>query len=47
MKYEYDSLKHNAKVWLYLYRTEGKHAYLCRAIAHTRQALAIREYRHA
>jgi hypothetical protein len=47
VKYEYDTLKHSAKVWLYLYRTQGIHAYLCHAIAATRMALAIKEFRHA
>jgi hypothetical protein len=46
VKYEYESLKHSAKVWMYLYRQERIHAYLCRAINNTRLALSIREYRH-
>ena len=44
MKYEYDTLKHSARVWLHEYRATHIHAFLCHAINDTKLALRIRGF---
>jgi hypothetical protein len=46
VKYEYEMLKTNAKVWMHEYLRTKNHTFLVRAIAETRMALAIKEHRH-
>ena len=42
MKYEYDTLKHQAAIWLTLYRQDrAQHHCLCHAINATRMACML------